>query len=100
MTHDNPYESPTEEPRSVKRQSWASTLAKWITAVVGSLIVMAGAFLGIMLVPVAIYPELYASMIGVVAMYVVGILVAIGAGVLSFRATLRQYESRRSSNSA
>jgi hypothetical protein len=99
MTHDNPYVSPTEEPRCVKRASRASMLAKWITAVVGSLIVMAGALLAIVLVPAAFYPELYTSAIGLAALYVAGTLIAIVAGVLSFRATLRQYDSRRSGDS-
>jgi hypothetical protein len=64
---------------------------KWVVASIGSLIVFIGAFLAIMLLPVAVIPAVYESIVGMVAMYVVGIPLAFTAGVFSFRATLRQY---------
>jgi hypothetical protein len=68
---------------------------KWVIASVGAAIVTLGAFLAIMLLPVAVYPAIYQSFYGLVAMYVVGIPLAITAGALSFRGTLRQYAKKK-----
>jgi hypothetical protein len=67
---------------------------KWVVATVGGLLVTVGAFLAIMLIPSVAYPALYKSMPALVALYVVGVPLAIAAGVLSFRATLRQYAKK------
>jgi membrane protein implicated in regulation of membrane protease activity len=68
---------------------------KWIVASLGALLVTGGAFIAIMIIPALILPVIYTSPMGLVAMYVVGFALAISAGVLSFRATLRQYEPRQ-----
>jgi hypothetical protein len=64
---------------------------KWVVAVVGGVLITVGAFLAIMLIPVVVYPALHNSTAGLVAMYVIGVSLALLAGILSFRATLRQY---------
>jgi len=67
---------------------------KWIVATVGAILVTLGAFLGIVLLPVALFPAIYKSMAGVLTMYIVGFTLAIAAGVSSFRATLHQYAKK------
>jgi hypothetical protein len=63
----------------------------YIVAAFGALIVLGGAFLGIMLIPAVLFPVIYESIGGLILMYVVGTPLAILAAVLSFRATLRVY---------
>jgi hypothetical protein len=67
------------------------TIMKWIVATIGALIVTLGAFLAVMMIPVVLFPAVYKSAAGLVAMYCVGIPLAIVAGAASFRATLKQY---------
>jgi hypothetical protein len=67
---------------------------KWVVATIGAIIVMGGAFLAVLLLPVAVYPAIYTSTIGLLVMYLLGLTLAICAGVMSFRATLRQYEPK------
>jgi hypothetical protein len=64
---------------------------RWIVASIGAIIVTGGAFIAVMLIPTVLFPAIYSSAIGLVFMYIVGLALAISAGVLSFRATLRQY---------
>src|SRR5262245_54357477 len=64
---------------------------RYAVATVGALIVIAGAFGAIMLVPAVLFPVIYESIPGLVAMYVIGTPLALLAGVSSFRATLRHY---------
>jgi len=70
-------------------------LMKWVVASLGALLVTGGAFLAIMLLPALLFPVIYSSAIGLVLMYILGFALAISAGALSFRATLRQYEQKQ-----
>jgi hypothetical protein len=70
---------------------------KWVTATIGAIVVTGGAFLAVLLLPAAAFPAIYTSMVGVLVMYVLAFALAISAGVMSFRATLRQYEPRKPS---
>jgi len=90
----NPYEAPKEE-NPQKSRRYKGGPVKWIIATVGALIVTVGAFIGLMLLPVVIYPAIYESVPGLITMYVVCIPLAIAAGVVSFRGTLRQYRIDR-----
>lgn len=67
---------------------------KWIVATVGAVIVTIGALLALLLAPALVVPALYQTAIGLVALYVVAFPLAITAGMLSFRATLRQYATK------
>jgi hypothetical protein len=68
---------------------------KWVVASVGGLLITGGAFLAIMLIPAVAFPAVYESMVGLVAMYAIGVPLALLAGVSSFRATLRQYTKEK-----
>jgi hypothetical protein len=91
----NPYQSPdvaSAAPSSSSKR--ARMIEKWIVATIGSLLVMILALFAVLLLPVVVYPEIYRSMIGVVAMYIIAIVLALLAAVLSFRGTLRHYDQK------
>lgn len=67
---------------------------KWVVASVGAVVVTAGVFLVVMLLPTVLFPVVYESLGGLIALYAVGGLLAIAAGVSSFRATLRHYAKK------
>jgi hypothetical protein len=85
----NPYKA--SEEIIPETDSKSRPLYSYFVAAFGSLIVFVGAFMGIVMVPVVAFPVIYESAVGLVLMYVIGILLAIVASVLSFRATLRAY---------
>jgi hypothetical protein len=87
---DNPYDPPSPPQRGSRRLN----PIKYITAVLGAIIIFVGALGGILLFPVFVYPELYKSPIGIIAMYAIAIPSAITAAVLSVRGTLKQYADK------
>ena len=84
-----PYKTPEEDTPEKNRTS--RPLYSYFVAAFGALLVLVGAFLGIMMLPVAVFPAIYESVVGLILMYVIGIPLAILASVMSFRATLRAY---------
>jgi hypothetical protein len=70
----------------------------WTVAVLGALVVTVLVYFGFVLVPFAYTslrtPEVYQSHSGRVTMVVIGAALAITAGALSFRGTLKQYANR------
>jgi hypothetical protein len=64
---------------------------RYVVASVGGLLIMAGAFAGIMMLVVSLYPDVFKTISGLVTMYIIVIPIAILAGLSSFRATLRHY---------
>jgi hypothetical protein len=70
-----------------------STL-KYVTATIGALLVVFGAFLALMLIPVLLLPSLAESKAALIALYAVSIPLAIAAGVVSFRSTLKVYAKK------
>jgi hypothetical protein len=67
---------------------------RYIVAGLGGLLVMIGAFVGIMMLTTVIFPEIFEEASGLILMYILVIPVAILAGVSSFRATLRHYTQK------
>jgi hypothetical protein len=86
---DNPYRAPQEVSASGRKLF--GTVVKYVVAALGAILVFCGAFLAIMLLPVAFFPVIYQSLVGVVLMYVVSIPLSILAAYSSFRGTLRYY---------
>jgi hypothetical protein len=60
----------------------------------GALLVFFVICLGILLIPVVVFPSLYHSLVGVVMMYVLALPLSILAAISSFRATLRAYSKK------
>jgi hypothetical protein len=68
---------------------------KYVTATLGSLFVAFGALVAILAVPVVVYPAIYHTITGLAIMYAVAIPLALLAGYLSFRATLKVYSTEQ-----
>lgn len=81
----NPYQSPQADSEPAKGPS----ITTWVTATVGALLVLLGAFIALQLLGVFLVPWAYQSATGVVVSYLVTVPLAIAAAVLSFRATVR-----------
>ncbi len=64
---------------------------KWVVATIGSAIVTFGALIAVLLLPILVAPGLFENPAGVIAGWVIAVPLALIAGFLSFRATLRQY---------
>jgi hypothetical protein len=64
---------------------------RYVVAIVGGFLITLGAFVGIMMLVVVVYPSVFTTIAGLVAMYIIVVPLAILAGVSSFRATLRYY---------
>jgi hypothetical protein len=92
---DNPYRQPNTRIRvSGKGSSPRGGALKYIVATVGALLVTFGAFVAIMLAPTVLFPTVYESKAGLVVLYMIGIVLALSAGVGSFRSTLRVYSRK------
>jgi hypothetical protein len=85
----NPYASPDENDRG-ERVSRRPIYA-YVVAACGAILVFGGALLAVMLLPLTVYPAIYKTIFGLIAMYVIGVPVALLASAISFRATLRAY---------
>ena len=83
----NPYKSPEEDTPEKNRTS--RPVYSYFVAAFCALLVFVGSFVGIMMLPVAVFPAWHESVVGVILMYVIGIPPAIWVSVITFRVTLR-----------
>ena len=89
---NNPYRAPIESETLAKTPgSRAGGLEMWFVGIVGAVVVTVVSFLCVMVLPAVVFPVIYESIPGSVAMYLVGAPLSIGAGFHSFRGTLRHY---------
>jgi hypothetical protein len=72
---------------------------KYVTAIIGAILVFFGATIGMLFLPSLLIPKLFQTVPGLIAAYCVAIPLALVAAYFSFRATLKVYAKDKGSPS-
>ena len=93
MTENNPYQTPAEPGAIPEKQKSGAGRAIYVhsVAMIGALLIFAGGFLAVFVIPTMLSNELASSRQWVTLLLALGVIFGLVCAVLSYRATLKAY---------